>query len=121
MHALSPTGTGHLQKGHAVAFADLDHDGDQDVFADMGGAYPGDNYRNSLFLNPGAGGANRWLKLKLEGTRSNRAAIGALIKVIVATPAGSREIFKTVNSGGSFGSNRRPIWMRRGPRSGTSR
>ena len=35
------TGTGHLQKGHGVAFADLDNDGDEDIFANMGGAFPG--------------------------------------------------------------------------------
>ena len=28
-------------------------DGDQDVYANMGGAYEGDLYRNALFLNPG--------------------------------------------------------------------
>jgi hypothetical protein len=99
------TGTGHLQKGHAVAFVDLDHDGDQDVFADMGGAFTGDVYQNAFFLNPGAGGTNRWLKLKLEGTKSNRAAIGARIKVSLETPDGPRELFKIVNSGGSFGAN----------------
>ena len=97
------TGTGHLQKGHAVGFADLDNDGDQDIYTVMGGAYTADNYRNAFFLNPGT--TNRWVKLKLEGTKSNRAAIGARIKVTVATPSGSRDIFKTVNSGGSFGSN----------------
>jgi hypothetical protein len=96
-------GFGHLQKGHAIAFADLDNDGDQDVFAHMGGAYSGDVYRNALFQNPGHG--NHWLKLKLEGVRSNRSAIGARIKVEVRTPAGERSIFKTVNSGGSFGAN----------------
>ena len=35
-------GFGHLQKGHAVVFADLDNDGDQDIFEQMGGAFPGD-------------------------------------------------------------------------------
>ena len=97
------TGTGHLQKGHGVGFADLDNDGDQDIYAVIGGARLGDNYRNALFLNPG--NAHHWLKLKLEGFRSNRAAIGARIKVTVTTQAGPRHIFKTVNSGGSFGSN----------------
>jgi hypothetical protein len=96
-------GFGHLQKGHAVGFADLDNDGDQDVFIVLGGAYPGDRARCALFLNPG--NTNHWLKLKLEGTRSNRAAIGARIKVNVTTPHGTRSIYKTVNSGGSFGSS----------------
>jgi hypothetical protein len=56
-----------------------------------------------LYLNPG--NTNRWLKLKLEGTKSNRAAIGARINVTVQTPNGLRHIYRTVNSGGSFGSN----------------
>lgn len=97
------TGTGHLQKGHGVSFADLDNDGDQDVYTVMGGAYTGDNYRNALFLNPG--NSNQWLKLKLEGVRANRAAIGARIKVAFETPSGPRSVFKTVNSGSSFGAN----------------
>src|SRR5436190_14869262 len=96
-------GFGHLQKGHAVGFADLDNDGNEDVFIVLGGAYSGDRARSALFLNPG--NKNHWLKLKLEGTRSNRAAIGARIKVAVTTPGGPRSIYKTVNSGGSFGSS----------------
>lgn len=99
----SSGGFGHLQKGHGIAFADLDNDGDQDVYANMGGAYSGDNYRNALFLNPGHG--NHWLGLKLEGGRSNRAALGARIKVTIETDEGTRAIYKTVNSGGSFGAN----------------
>lgn len=99
----SAGGFGHLQKGHGVGFADLDNDGDQDVYQVVGGAFVGDRYRNSLYLNPGDG--NHWLKLKCVGTRSNRAAIGARLKVTVATAQGPRSIYKTVNSGGSFGSS----------------
>ena len=79
-------GFGHLQKGHGVSFADLDNDGDQDVHVVMGGAYSGDVARNALFLNPGHG--NHWITLKLEGVTSNRAAIGARIRVVVATADG---------------------------------
>ncbi len=96
-------GFGHLQKGHGVGFADLDNDGNQDIYEIMGGANAGDTSFNVLYLNPG--GTNRWLKLKLEGTKSNRAAIGARINVAVQTPGGLRHIYRTVNSGGSFGSN----------------
>ena len=96
-------GFGHLQKGHGIAFADLDNDGDQDIFANMGGAYAGDVYRKALFENPG--NSNHWLKVKLVGVKSNRAAIGARIKVTVETADGTRTIYKTVNSGGSFGAN----------------
>jgi len=96
-------GFGHLQKGHGIAFADIDNDGDQDIFANMGGAYTGDVYRKALFENPG--NSNRWIKIKLVGVKSNRAGIGARIKVTVATGSGQRVIYKTVNSGGSFGAN----------------
>jgi hypothetical protein len=96
-------GFGHLQKGHGVGFADFENNGNQDVYEVMGGAYVGDTSFNVLYHNPGS--TNRWLKLKLEGTKSNRAAIGARIKVTVRTSGGTRDIYRTVNSGGSFGSN----------------
>jgi hypothetical protein len=96
-------GVGHIQKGHGVSFGDFDNDGDQDIYNKIGGAYSGDNYRSALFLNPGHG--NHWLTLKLEGVRSNKAAIGARIKVIVETPDGDRSIYKMVSTGGSFGAS----------------
>jgi len=94
-------GFGHLQKGHGVAFGDIDNDGDQDVYEVIGGAYEGDNYRNALWENPGQ--TNHWVTLKLEGVQSNRSAIGARIKVMVETDSGDRAIYKTVSTGGSFG------------------
>lgn len=96
-------GFGHLQKGHGVSFADLDNDGDQDVHEDMGGAMTGDVYPNILFENPGF--TNRWLKLKLEGTRANRSAIGARVRVDLAEQGKVRSLHRTVGSGGSFGAN----------------
>jgi hypothetical protein len=96
-------GFGQLQKGHAIAFGDVNNDGPQDVYSVLGGAYPGDHYHRQLFANPGHG--NHWLKLKLEGVASNRSAIGAVIKIVLATESGSREIYRTVGSGGSFGAS----------------
>ena len=97
-------GFGHLQKGHAVVFADIDSDGDLDVFEQMGGAFPGDGFGDALFENPGFG--NRWLGLRLVGTESNRSAIGARIRVDVAdADGGRRSIHRRVNGGGSFGGN----------------
>ncbi len=94
-------GFGHVQKGHGIAFGDYDRDGDQDVFAQMGGFYPGDAFANALYRNPGNG--NRWLSVRLVGTTSNRPAIGAAIRVDVETPDGARSVYAHVGSGGSFG------------------
>ena len=97
----SSGGFGHLQKGHGVSFGDVDADGDQDLYHVSGGAFEGDTFPNALYLNPGHG--NRWLTLRLEGVTSNRAAIGARIRVTAVTPDGDREIHVTVGAGGSFG------------------
>ncbi|MEO5961752.1 MAG: CRTAC1 family protein [Opitutaceae bacterium] len=96
-------GFGQLQKGHGIAFGDIDNDGDQDVYSVVGGAVEVDNYPNQLFANPGHG--NNWLKLQLEGTKTNRVAIGARIKVVARTAGVERAIHRTVGSGGSFGAN----------------
>ena len=98
------SGTGELHKGHGVAFADLDNDGDQEIVFEVGGAVPGDAHAFRLFENPGHG--NDWLGLHLVGVKSNRAAIGARITVNVEDGQGSRRsIHRTVNSGGSFGAS----------------
>lgn len=96
--------TGNLQKGHGVAFADLRNIGQQDIYAEMGGAYKGDSYTSSLYLNPGIGN-NNWISLKLEGVKANKAAIGSHIKVTFTENGVKRSVYKDVNSGGSFGAS----------------
>jgi len=95
---------GSLQKGHGVSFADLDNDGFQDIHVSLGGAFIGDAYQNALFINP-ATGNNQWIDILLEGSTSNRAAIGAKIKVTFTADEQQRNVYREVNSGGSFGSN----------------
>ena len=96
-------GFGHLQKGHGIAFGDLNNNGQQDVFEVMGGAYSGDTAHDTLYVNPGS--RNHWVTLRLEGVRSNRIALGAQICVTAQTPGGARKIYRTVSTGGSFGNN----------------
>ena len=98
------SGTGELHKGHGVAFADIDSDGDEDILEVVGGATPGDSHAFRLFENPGHG--NDWISLKLVGKKANRAAIGAKIKLMVKNQGGAaRAIYRTVSSGGSFGAS----------------
>jgi tetratricopeptide (TPR) repeat protein len=100
-------GFGHLQKGHGVAFADFDNDGDQDIYHQLGGFFPGDKFHNALFENPGHGG--HWLVLMLEGVESNRAAYGARVRLVIDTPDGEREIHRAVGSVSSFGGSPRRL------------
>ena len=97
------SGVGHLQKGHGVSFADFNGDGSLDIYAVLGGAVEGDFYHNALFENQSRFG--NWISLELEGTRSNRQAIGARIEVVIRDEDGERSIFRTVSTGGSFGAN----------------
>lgn len=98
-----PGGFGHIQKGHAIAFADLDRDGAQDVYAVMGGAYEGDGFANVLFANPGWEGRS-WVTLELEGRTANRSAIGARVAIETVQADGTtRTLHRTVGTGGSFG------------------
>ena len=95
---------GHAQKGHGVAFGDYDNDGDQDIFTVIGGAFQGDVYEDAFFENPG--NENSWVTLKLIGAKSNRAAIGARVKMVTTNKDGTdRTIYRTVSSGSSFGGN----------------
>jgi hypothetical protein len=100
----TPARVGSLQKGHGVSFADLNNDGYQDIHVSLGGAYIGDAYQNALFINP-ASIKNNWIDILLEGRVSNRAAIGAQLKVTFTENGRQRTVYRQVNSGGSFGSN----------------
>jgi hypothetical protein len=98
------SGTGELHKGHGIVFADLGRQGHEDILAEIGGAVPGDKHAMRVFRNPG--NPNDWLNVKLVGKKSNRAAVGAQIKITVQdgneTP---RAIYRTVGETSSFGGN----------------
>ncbi len=55
-----------------------------------------------MFQNPGQG--NHWLTVKLRGQKTNRAAIGARIKVVTAG-AEPLTVHRHVSSGSSWGAN----------------
>ncbi len=98
------TGTGHLQKGHGVSFADHDFDGDLDLFVQTGGQTPADKAHNVLFENGVKG--RHWLNVRLEGRKSNRSAIGARVKATISASDGTRRtIHRVVGQNSSFGGN----------------
>ena len=98
------SGTGELHKGHGVAFADLDNDGNDEIVTEIGGASIGDAHALRLFRNPGNG--NDWINLKMVGTKTSRSAVGARIVVTVENGGkATRVIQRTVGSGGSFGAS----------------
>jgi len=79
----------HSSRG--MAFGDFDNDGDIDMLVVNLGEPP------SLFRND-VSGKNHWIKIRLEGTVSNRSAIGARIEIL----AGAAKQMKEVQSQSSF-------------------
>ena len=73
------------RSSRGAAFGDYDNDGDVDVLVMNMNEPP------SLLRN-GYSGSNRWLKVTLEGTESNRAAFGATIRVTVGGRAQARAV-----------------------------
>ncbi len=104
-------GFGNLQKGHGIAFADIENNGNEDVFEELGGAFQGDRFMPTLYHNPGHG--NHWVTLLLEGVKTNRAAYGVRIKVTVVEEGRTRSIYRAVGSVSSFGGN--PMRQHIGP------
>jgi hypothetical protein len=100
----SSAGIGDLHKGHGTAFADLNNSGHEDILTSMGGATPGDAHAFRVFKNPG--NDSDWINIKLVGVKTNRAALGARIKITVQDKGqATRSIYRTVSSGGSFGAS----------------
>jgi hypothetical protein len=74
--------------GRGSAFADIDGDGDLDLVMTQIGGRP-------LLLRNDQQLGHRWLRLKLVGTRCNRDAIGAWIKVRVGSQTLARQVMPT--------------------------
>jgi hypothetical protein len=79
------------RSSRGVAFGDIDNDGDVDILVMNMNEPP------SLLRNDYSGNAS-WIEIALEGTRSNRSAIGA----IVVVSAGGRTQARTVLSQSSY-------------------
>lgn len=71
--------------GRGAAFGDFDNDGDVDVFIV-------NNNGKAVLLRNDGGNKNNWVELKLVGTKSNRSAIGARIKIVTGDVSQIREV-----------------------------
>ena len=89
----------------ANLWADLDRDGDLDLI--LANIFSG---KSPIFENKG--NSNHWIEIKCEGVKSNRSAIGAVVKVIAVIDGkektqirqvASVEAFRTVNQVLHFG------------------
>ena len=74
-----------------AAYADFDRDGDLDILIST-------NHGPAYLLRNDGGNRNRWLSVRLEGTKSNRDGIGAVVRV---ESASGRQA-QMVRSGSSY-------------------
>jgi enediyne biosynthesis protein E4 len=74
-----------------AAYADFDHDGDLDVLISTNDG-PALLYRNE------GGNRNNWITVRLSGTKSNRSALGTVVRI--ESPLGKQ--WRTVHSGSSY-------------------
>jgi hypothetical protein len=81
--------------GRGLVSFDYDNDGDLDVFIVNHGAQP------ILYRNDG-GNDNDWLKIKVQGTESNRDGIGTFITVDPDASVVGDEIVREFNAGSNF-------------------
>ena len=89
--------TDSIGNSNGIIWSDIDLDGDLDIVIANGG-----NQRNQLFEN--SGNNHNWIKIKLEGTISNKSAIGARIVVYSGNLAQHQEVQS--QSGGGCGSQK---------------
>jgi len=76
---------GDTGQARGVAWGDYDNDGDLDLYV------VNQDGPNRLLRNEAAAG-NHWLQVKLEGTVSNRAAIGARVRMVAGGVSQIRQV-----------------------------
>jgi len=81
---------------HSTSAAWIDYDNDGDLDLHVANATGG----NALYRNDG--NANNWLKVRLNGTESNRAAIGANVRVTAQINGTTRTLLRQVSGDAGF-------------------
>jgi tetratricopeptide (TPR) repeat protein/thiol-disulfide isomerase/thioredoxin len=90
------TGLDFVDDGRSVATVDWDHDGDLDLWI-TNRTSPG-----LRFVKNDMPSSQHFLALKLEGTTSNRDAVGARVELHLKGDAGTSKRIKTLHAGDGF-------------------
>ncbi len=90
-------GVADSTRGRGVAYADYDNDGDLDVFVAVVSRGERSAEHALLYRNE-VGNRQNWLKIQLEGTESNRDAVGSTVELV----AGERRWLRQVLGGSSY-------------------
>ncbi len=90
-------GVADSTKGRGLAYVDYDNDGDLDFVVAVVRQDRGEVGHTLVYRNDTENG-HHWLKLKLEGTVSNRDAFGCKVRVV----AGGRSWIREVGGGSSY-------------------
>lgn len=94
-----------LAPGEALAVADLDYDGDEDVLVSAARA-DGSIFGPGAYRNPGNN--NLWVSVRVAGDPSNRFGVGATVRVLAVDARGiRRDYFRTVGAGSATGASLR--------------
>ena len=90
-------GVGDSTRGRGLAYADYDHDGDLDVFVAIVTKRENTSAHSLLYRNE-VGDRKNWLKVELEGSESNRDAVGSTVELV----AGERRWLRQLVGGSSY-------------------
>jgi hypothetical protein len=85
-------GVDSMLDGRGVAIADFDNDGRLDMFVANANNEP------ILYKNTMPAGRNHWVQFTLEGTKSNKSAVGAQVRL----KAGGMTRLQFISGGNSF-------------------
>jgi hypothetical protein len=78
------TASNRIEDGRAVAVADFDRDGQLDLLLQ--------NFSSKVVLLMGLDAPGNWLQIELEGTTSNRDAVGAVVTIETESGRQTRQV-----------------------------